>query len=65
MKHMAKKPIHGFMWNPILKHPRNEPCFCGSKIKFKKCCLPNVIPIIKDETAVTVSDLVKKINEKK
>lgn len=19
---------------------RNEPCFCGSGVKFKKCCLP-------------------------
>lgn len=21
---------------------RNEPCFCGSKIKFKKCCLSKI-----------------------
>ena len=21
------------------KFPRNKPCFCGSGIKFKKCCM--------------------------
>jgi hypothetical protein len=26
-------------WNPLLKYERNFPCFCGSGIKFKKCCM--------------------------
>lgn len=35
----AYKPKDGFDWNPALGFPRNEPCFCGSGKKFKKCHL--------------------------
>lgn len=40
-----RKPKEGMMWNPLLKHPRNEPCPCGSGIKFKRCHL-NSMPVI-------------------
>lgn len=36
---MAYKLTDGFMWNPILKIPRNDHCPCGSGKKFKKCHL--------------------------
>ncbi len=26
------------------KHPRNAKCWCGSNLKYKKCCLPEVEP---------------------
>src|ERR1035438_1726140 len=26
------------------KHGRNDPCSCGSGLKFKKCCLPKAQP---------------------
>lgn len=36
-----------FQWNPLKKLQRNEPCPCGSNLKFKKCCLnglPDALP---------------------
>jgi len=36
------KPLEGRDWNPLLNYPRNNPCFCGSGKKFKKCCLVNM-----------------------
>ena len=36
----------GFMWNPLLRTPRNVPCPCGSGIKFKKCHLNKLSPAI-------------------
>lgn len=32
-------PKEGYVWNPLLKFPRNEPCFCNSGAKFKDCHL--------------------------
>lgn len=32
----------GFLWNPLTKYPKNWPCFCGSGLKFKKCCTDKV-----------------------
>jgi uncharacterized protein YecA (UPF0149 family) len=37
----------GNAWNPLQKYPRNAPCFCNSGKKAKKCCLPRVIPYVK------------------
>jgi len=40
-------PPPGYERNPMLRYPKNYPCFCDSKKKFKKCCLrklKNVIP---------------------
>lgn len=36
-KLLVKSPIRG-----ITKIRRNDPCFCGSKIKFKFCCWKKV-----------------------
>ena len=36
----------GYVWNPLLKYPRNSDCFCGSHLKFKKCCLSKVKPVV-------------------
>lgn len=32
----------GYEWNPLKKYPRNTPCYCGSKIKFKHCHLNEI-----------------------
>ena len=30
-------------WNPLLKFPRNLPCFCNkTQLKAKNCCLPKI-----------------------
>lgn len=37
----------GYSWNPLLNFPRNSPCPCDSKKKFKNCHqskLPKAIP---------------------
>ncbi len=36
------KPNPGNTWNPLERFPRNNPCFCGSKLKAKKCCLNKI-----------------------
>jgi SEC-C motif len=38
-------------WNPMLRFPRNNPCFCASGVKFKKCCLPRMTRVISKENA--------------
>lgn len=32
-------PKEGQAFNPLRSWPRNEKCFCGSGLKFKKCCI--------------------------
>lgn len=32
-------PKPGFDWNPLRQFPRNSPCWCGSKLKAKRCHL--------------------------
>lgn len=34
------KPKDGLVWSPLRRWPVNEPCYCGSGRKAKKCCLP-------------------------
>ncbi len=36
------EPEVGHSWNPIVSWPRNNPCFCQSGKKFKKCCMNKV-----------------------
>src|SRR5579859_3237184 len=43
---MAFKLLPGHAWNPMRKFPRNNPCPCGSGLKFKKCCLSTMKPAI-------------------
>lgn len=40
MKVKAYKLNSAFARNPLRDLPRNILCPCGSKLKFKKCCLP-------------------------
>lgn len=54
----------GSQWNPILKYPRNHECFCGSKLKFKKCCLHVAKMAIETEPASLTKALVNKVRNK-
>jgi hypothetical protein len=38
--------------NPLVKYPRNEPCWCGSREKAKRCCLPTLSRVVLAEQAV-------------
>jgi len=42
-------PARGRVFNPLRGYPRNKPCFCGSKKKFKKCCLQKMPDTITKE----------------
>lgn len=35
---LSSLPPHRDVWDPVQRVGRNEPCPCGSGIKFKKCC---------------------------
>ncbi len=48
---MAYQPKSGFAWNQLRDFPRNEPCFCGSKVKFKKCHGDRLKPCVSAEAA--------------
>lgn len=50
---MIKK---GFVANPLLKISRNEKCPCGSKNKFKKCCLDKIVKYIPSKIAEAMKD---------
>lgn len=52
-------PEPGFKWNPVLKYPKNEACYCGSGVKFKKCCLPNESMAVNPTYADAAVGLVK------
>lgn len=65
MKHYAKKLLDGNKWNPLLKYPRNEPCYCGSNKKFKKCCLENTSLVIPDQDFESVAAAVNTVRDSK
>jgi hypothetical protein len=46
-----RSPIGGYDWNPLRDYPRNNPCFCGSGVKAKRCCIPRLHPCVKQELA--------------
>jgi len=56
---MAIKPIPGYDYNPLAGWPRNEPCFCASGKKAKKCHLPTLNPIIKASEASKLYEFMK------
>jgi len=58
MSSYKPKPGHGD--NPLLKYPRNDECFCGSKKKAKSCCLPRINPYLPIKE---VEKLAKYMNE--
>ena len=37
VNHREYHPKPGMAWNPLTSFPKNSPCVCGSRIKFKKC----------------------------
>lgn len=47
----ARVPVPGYAWNPLLKFPRNQLCFCGRDggLKFKNCCDGKIARIVKEE----------------
>jgi hypothetical protein len=58
------RPKQGFKWNPMLKYPRNEKCYCGSGLKFKKCCLAHQTLAVPKKFADQAAPLVKQIRGK-
>ncbi len=44
-------PTEGNAWNPLRAWPRNERCFCGSNIKFKKCHMGKVPECVSEREA--------------
>lgn len=53
---MVWKPNPGMVWNKLREFPRNEPCFCGSKKKFKKCHLPFLTSCTDEESAKKIDE---------
>lgn len=51
LKNYRYKPDAGNAWNPLKGFPRNNPCFCGSEIKAKHCCLPKTLEYCSAKTA--------------
>lgn len=67
MTFKPQKPKDGYVpqignkWNPILKYPKNESCYCGSGKKFKKCCLPGETMAVNSVYADAASGVVKRL----
>lgn len=59
------EPKKGYDWNPFLKYPRNEPCYCGSKKKYKLCCIKTDALAIDSKIAKKAKPLIQKIKEDK
>lgn len=57
---MGRAPKPGFDWNPLAKFPRNQKCFCGSSLKFKRCCAENVKPVCPQADADRVNEIVRR-----
>lgn len=60
-EHIGLKVLPGYKFNPILRHPRNAPCYCKSGLKFKKCCLLTAKTVVPDDVAAAVTPLVNMI----
>lgn len=60
-KLMSYRPNPGYAWNPATKYPPNKPCFCGSLIKAKKCCLPGIPKIIPEGQVLEVKAFIAKV----
>jgi hypothetical protein len=59
------KANQGYDWNPFLKYPRNESCYCGSKKKYKNCCIDSDTAAIPQEIVEAAKPLVKKLRNKR
>lgn len=51
----------GYGWNPLRGFPRNAPCWCGSKSKAKKCCLPFIKDALDDGSVLYLKQNWEKI----
>ncbi len=57
---VLRRPAKGFAYNPLLKYPRNNPCPCGKPLKYKRCCLPRLPPLVSNAEAERYSAQMKK-----
>lgn len=58
-KIFGRIPLAGHTWNPLKNFPRNEPCFCGSGKKFKKCCLDKMGTTVTIKECENIKKLLK------
>lgn len=69
MKQRKPKRSRGWMatkgnaLNPLLSFPRNAKCFCGSGIKFKKCCVDKLHMAIPAKEASEVQAFVNNVKD--
>jgi len=49
----------GYVWNPLLKFPRNLKCPCESGKKFKHCHLSGIPPVIPPDAAKKIAEAMK------
>jgi hypothetical protein len=61
----GRKPIPGYVFNPLKGYPRNEPCFCGSGLKAKKCCLNKLKDAVPAHTAERLEAFTKAAHERR
>lgn len=61
LKPKKKAEMPELAWNPFLKYPRNEPCYCGSRVKYKKCCQSTEAKVIPKAYVEAASTLIKKV----
>lgn len=47
-----------YMLNPLLKYPKNLPCFCGSGNKAKSCCLSKISKTVPIEQGMKLREYV-------
>lgn len=52
--HTRMQIVADYVENPMLKYPRNSPCWCDSGRKSKHCCLPKQVGILPQEIAKQV-----------
>ena len=62
---MGYMPKHGAGFNPLLKYPRNNACFCGSGRKFKSGCLPALPKCVPEKDLARCQELIKIARGKK
>lgn len=58
-KRAFMRPLPGYVWNPLLKYPRNNQCPCLSGLKFKRCCLPNLPQAVNEQDGKKYSEQMK------
>lgn len=56
--HKYKLIAADYLENPLLKFPRNLPCFCGSSLKAKRCCLPKQAKVIPADQAIKLKQYI-------